>query len=269
MNISNGLDVLKELKNIEFKLENGIAIVKMNRPKALNALNTETLQELNLLFETFALEDLVKGIILTGEGRGFVAGADIVQMKDYKSLEGRSYANFAQEVFNKIEAIEKPVIAAVNGYALGGGCELAMSCDLRIASEKAVFGQPEVKLGVIPCFGGTQRLPRLIGAGRAKELIFTGRNVRAEEALEIGLVNKVVEGENLISEAVGMMEGIIQMAPMAVGYAKVAINRGLDLDLRNALELEKDLAAITFGSEDKTEGMDAFLEKRDPIFKNR
>lgn len=263
------LDISKELKNIEFKLEDGIAIVKMNRPKALNALNSETLEELGLLFDAFAAKDVVKGVIVTGEGKGFVAGADIVEMSDYKSIEGRNYVNFAQGTFNKIEALEKPVIAAVNGYALGGGCELSMSCDLRIASEKAVFGQPEVKLGLIPCFGGTQRLPRLIGAGKAKELIFTGRNIKAEEALEIGLVNKVVKEEDLIDESVKMMKGILEMAPMAIAYAKVAINKGLDLDLNNALELEKDLAGITFGSEDKTEGMRAFLEKDQPKFKNK
>lgn len=269
MNKGKLLEESKDLKNIELELENGIAIVKMNRPKALNALNNETLEELNDLFEAFFVENNVKGVIITGEGKSFVAGADIVQMRDYKSLKGRDYANFAQSIFGKIEALEKPVIAAVNGYALGGGCELAMSCDLRIASEKAVFGQPEAKLGVIPCFGGTQRLPRLIGAGKAKELIFTGRQVKADEAFSIGLVNKIVENENLIDEAIAMMKEILTMAPMAVGYAKVAINKGLDLDLNNALELEKDLAALTFASEDKDEGMGAFLEKRSPEFKNK
>ncbi|WP_353095519.1 enoyl-CoA hydratase-related protein [Tissierella praeacuta] len=269
MNTDKLFDISKNLKNIKLELDNGIAIVRMNRPKALNALNSDTLGELNDLFEVFAIKDFVKGVIITGEGKGFVAGADIVQMKDYKSLEGRNYANFAQTIFNKIEALEKPVIAAINGYALGGGCELAMSCDLRIAAEKAVFGQPEVKLGVIPCFGGTQRLPRLIGAGKAKELIFTGRQIKADEAFAIGLVNKVVENENLIDEAITMMNEILTMAPMAVGCTKVAINKGLDLDLNNALELEKDLAAITFGSEDKDEGMKALLEKRIPEFKNR
>lgn len=269
MNKGKLMEITEGLQNIEVKLDNGIAVVKMNRPKALNALNNETLRELNDLFEAFAGEELVKGIIITGEGKGFVAGADIVQMRDYKSLEARAYANFAQGVFNKIEGLEKPVIAAVNGYALGGGCELAMSCDIRIASDKAVFGQPEVRLGVIPCFGGTQRLPRLIGVGRAKELIFTGRKVKADEAFTMGLVNKVVENENLVNEAIAMMKEILTMAPMAVGYVKVAINKGLDLDLNNALELEKDLAAITFGSEDKAEGMVAFLEKRNPNFINK
>ena len=165
--------------------------------------------------------------------------------------------------------MEKPVIAAVNGYALGGGCELSMSCDIRIASEKAVFGQPEANLGVIPCFGGTQRLPRLVGTGIAKELIYTCRQVKADEALSIGLVNKVVPAESLLDEAKAMMETILTKSPMAVRYAKVAINRGMDVDLRAGLELEKDLAAITFGTEDKQEGMDAFLAKRPAVFQNR
>lgn len=198
-----------------------------------------------------------------------MAGADISQMQSYKSEEGRNYANRAQALFNKIEALEKPVIAAVNGYALGGGCELSMSCDIRIASEKAVFGQPEANLGVIPCFGGTQRLPRLVGTGIAKELIYTGRQVKAEEAKSIGLVNKVVPAESLLDEAKAMLRTILEKAPMAIRYSKVAINRGMDVDMRAGLELEKDLAAITFGTEDKQEGMDAFLGKRPAVFHNR
>lgn len=257
------------LKNIEVKVEDGIAIVKMNRPKALNALNSDTLNELVSIFDTLKKDDSVLGVIVTGEGKGFVAGADIVQMQPYKSIEGRSYADFAQGVFNKIEALEKPVIAAVNGYALGGGSELSLSCDIRIASTKAVFGQPEVGLGIIPCFGGTQRLPRLIGSGMAKEMIFTGRQVKAEEALAIGLVNKVVEPEVLIEESLKMMKDILKNASIAVGFAKVAINKGLEMDLQNGLELEKDVAALCFATEDKDEGMNAFVEKRKAIFKNR
>ena len=257
------------LKNIEVKVEDGIAIVKMNRPKALNALNNDTLNELVSIFDTLKKDDSVIGVIVTGEGKGFVAGADIVQMQYYKSIEGRSYADFAQSVFNKIEGLEKPVIAAVNGYALGGGSELALSCDIRIASTKAIFGQPEVGLGIIPCFGGTQRLPRLIGSGRAKEMIFTGRQVKSEEALAIGLVNKVVEPEVLIEESVKMMKDILKNASIAVGFAKVAINKGLEMDLQNGLELEKDVAALCFATEDKDEGMNAFVEKRKAIFKNR
>ncbi|NLB34050.1 MAG: enoyl-CoA hydratase/isomerase family protein [Tissierellia bacterium] len=257
------------LKNIEVKVEDGIAIVKMNRPKALNALNSDTLNELVSIFDTLKKDDSVLGVIVTGEGKGFVAGADIVQMQPYKRIEGRSYADFAQGVFNKIEALEKPVIAAVNGYALGGGSELSLSCDIRIASTKAVFGQPEVGLGIIPCFGGTQRLPRLIGSGMAKEMIFTGRQVKAEEALAIGFVNKVVEPEVLIEESLKMMKDILKNASIAVGFAKVAINKGLEMDLQNGLELEKDVAALCFATDDKDEGMNAFVEKRKAIFKNR
>ena len=244
-------------------------ILTMNRPKALNALNDQTLEELDRIFTCLEREESILGVIITGEGKGFVAGADISQMQSYKSEEGRNYANRAQALFNKIEALEKPVIAAVNGYALGGGCELSMSCDIRIASEKAVFGQPEANLGVIPCFGGTQRLPRLVGTGIAKELIYTGRQVKAEEAKSIGLVNKVVPAESLLDEAKAMLRTILEKAPMAIRYSKVAINRGMDVDMRAGLELEKDLAAITFGTEDKQEGMDAFLGKRPAVFHNR
>ncbi|MEA4826991.1 MAG: enoyl-CoA hydratase-related protein [Clostridium sp.] len=257
------------LENIKVNIEGVVAIVTMNRPKALNALNNQTLDELNAIIDSISADEEILGVIITGEGKAFVAGADIAQMRPYKAEEGRNYAEYAQNTFNKIEALGKPVIAAVNGYALGGGCELSMSCDIRIASEKAIFGQPEVNLGVIPCFGGTQRLPRLIGSGRAKELIFTGRMVKADEALSIGLVNKVVPADELLNEAKSMMDGIMVKAPMAVKYSKIAINRGMDLDLNNALELEKDLAALTFASEDKDEGMAAFLEKRDAKFINK
>lgn len=268
--MNNGLVRLMEmLENIKVEYDDGIALVIMNRPKALNALNDKTLDELEKIFEVFDESKEIKGIIITGTGKAFVAGADILQMQAYKSEEGRDYAGYAQNVFNKIESFEKPVIAAVNGYALGGGCELAMCCDLRIASEKAVFGQPEVKLGVIPCFGGTQRLTRLVGAGRAKDLIYTARQIKPDEAFSMGLVNRVVTQEDLIDEAKACMKMIIENAPIAIKYAKVVINKGADLDLLNALELEKDAAGLTFATEDKQEGMDAFIEKRKPVFKNR
>lgn len=257
------------LENTKLEVDNGIAVITMNRPKALNALNDETLCELDSIFTHLAGDDTILGAIITGEGKGFVAGADISQMQHYGSMEGRAYADRAQTLFNKIESIEMPVIAAVNGYALGGGCELAMACDIRIASEKAVFGQPEANLGVIPCFGGTQRLPRLVGTGIAKELIYTCRQVKADEAKEIGLVNKVVPADALLDEAKAMMATILSKAPIAIRYAKVAINRGMDVDLRAGLELEKDLAAITFGTADKQEGMDAFLAKRPAVFKKK
>ena len=189
----------------------------MNRPKALNALNDQTLDELERLFTAIEKDREVLGVILTGEGRAFVAGADISQMSGYGVEEGRLYSDRAQKLFNKIEILEKPVIAAVNGFALGGGCELAMSCDIRIASEQAIFGQPEANLGLMPCFGGTQRLPRLVGTGIAKELIYTCRQVKAQEAKEIGLVNKVVPAESLLGEAKIMMAMILSKSPIAIG----------------------------------------------------
>lgn len=256
-----------KLENVKLELEDHILVVTMNRPKALNALNNQTLDELQEVTKMIAEDDDVYGVIITGEGRGFVAGADIVQMKPYKSEEGRTYAGYAQDTFNKIEALDKPVIAAVNGFALGGGCELALSCDIRIASEKAVFGQPEVTLGIMPCFGGTQRLPRLIGVGLAKEMIYTGRQVKAEEAKQFGLVNKVVAAKELIDIAKAMMKDILKVSPIGIKYAKIAINKGADMDLKNGLELEKDLVGLCFATEDKEIGMTAFLEKAKPSFR--
>lgn len=259
-----------EFKNLILKEKEGILTVTFNRPKALNALSNDTLKELEQVIEYISMNDSISGVILTGgDGKAFVAGADIVQMQPYKSEEGRDYAGFAQNIFNKLESMEKPVIAAVNGYALGGGCELAMACDIRIASEKAVLGQPEVNLGVIPCFGGTQRLTRLVGTGIAKELIYTGNFLKADEAKEIGLVNKVVSHEQLLEKAEEMMKLIISKAPIAIKYAKLAINRGIEMDLYNGLELEKDVAALCFATDDKDEGMNAFIEKRKPLFQNK
>ena len=249
----------ESLENTKVEQDGAIVVITMNRPKALNALNDQTLGELDRIFSCIETEAEVLGVIITGEGKGFVAGADI----------SRNYANRAQTLFNKIEGLEKPVIAAVNGYALGGGCELSMSCDIRIASEKAVFGQPEVNLGLVPCFGGTQRLSRLVGTGIAKEMIFTARQIKADEAKAIGLVNKVVAPEALLDEAKAMMGGIISKAPMAVRYAKVAINKGVNMDLMNGLELEKDVAALAFASEDAKEGTAAFLAKRPAVFQNK
>lgn len=257
------------LEQVKLEVDGAAAIVTMNRPQALNALNDQTLAELEQIFTLVAQVPEILGVIITGQGKSFVAGADIKQMQSYGPQEGRRYAQYAQSVFNTIEALEKPVIAAVNGYALGGGCELSMACDIRIASEQAIFGQPEAKLGLIPCFGGSQRLPRLVGAGIAKELIFTCRQIKAQEALAIGLVNKVVPAQSLMEEAKGMMAQITAVAPLAVGYAKVAINKGMSLDLQNALELEKDVSALCFATEDKQEGVNAFIEKRTPVFKNR
>ncbi len=259
----------KECRAVLCERSGRIALITINRPEALNALNNQVLSELEALIQAIAADKEIYGVIITGTGRAFAAGADIAQMKDYRGEEARAYAGYAQKVFNSIEDLEKPVIAAVNGYALGGGCELSLSCDIRIASEKAVFGQPEVDLGVVPCFGGTQRLTRLIGTGLAKELIYTGRKVKADEALRMGIVNKVVSTDDLASEAMQMMQVIVGKAPKAVAYAKRAINAGTDLDLKNGLELEKDVAALSFATEDKMEGMRAFLEKRPAKFMNR
>ncbi len=263
----NFTELSTSLQNIKIEVENNILVVTMNRPKALNALNSQTLDELQAIVAHAKKNDEVYGLIITGEGRGFVAGADIVQMKPYKSEDGRDYAEFAQDVFNKIEALSKPVIAAVNGFALGGGCELSLSCDIRIASEKAIFGQPEVTLGIIPCFGGTQRLPRLIGPGLAKEMIFTGRFVKADEAEKFGLVNKVVPAEELLDAAKAMMNDILKVSPVAIKYAKLSIDKGANMDMMNALEFEKDLAGLCFATEDKEVGMSAFLEKKKPEFR--
>ena len=262
-------EAAKTTEFVKAELEGKLAVLTMNRPKALNALNDQTLDELERLFTAIEKDREVLGVILTGEGRAFVAGADISQMSGYGVEEGRLYSDRAQKLFNKIEILEKPVIAAVNGFALGGGCELAMSCDIRIASEKAVFGQPEANLGLMPCFGGTQRLPRLVGTGVAKELIYTCRQVKAQEAKEIGLANKVVPAETLLEEAKAMMAMILSKSPIAIGYCKTAINRGADTDLRNGLEIEKECWAIVFGTKDKEEGISAFLEKRMPQFPNQ
>ena len=262
-------EAAKTTEFVKAELEGKLAVLTMNRPKALNALNDQTLDELERLFTAIEKDREVLGVILTGEGRAFVAGADISQMSGYGVEEGRLYSDRAQKLFNKIEILEKPVIAAVNGFALGGGCELAMSCDIRIASEQAVFGQPEANLGLMPCFGGTQRLPRLVGTGVAKELIYTCRQVKAQEAKEIGLANKVVPAETLLEEAKAMMAMILSKSPIAIGYCKTAINRGADTDLRNGLEIEKECWAVVFGTKDKDEGISAFLEKRTPQFPNQ
>ncbi len=262
-------EAAKTTEFVKAEVEEKFAVLTMNRPKALNALNDQTLDELDRLFTAIEKDREVLGVILTGEGRAFVAGADISQMSGYGVEEARLYSGRAQKLFNKIESLEKPVIAAVNGFALGGGCELAMSCDIRIASEKAVFGQPETNLGLMPCFGGTQRLPRLVGAGIAKELIYTCRQVKAQEAKEIGLVNKVVPAEALLEEAKTMMAVILSKSPIAIGFCKAAINRGADTDLRNGFEIEKECWTVVFGTKDKEEGLSAFLEKRTPQFPNQ
>ena len=245
----------------------GISTVIINRPKALNALNAATISELDKMFDELAANSDVKVVIITGSGeKSFVAGADILEMKDMTAIEGRQWGQFAQGVFNKIENLPKPVIAAVNGYALGGGCELAMACDIRIVSEKAKFGQPEVSLGIPPGFGGTQRLSRLVGKGRAKELLFTGDMIDAAEAYRIGLAKQVVTPLELIDKAKAMAHKIISRAAVAVQACKSAVNKGLDVDLNSGIAYEAEVFGLCFSTEDQKEGMTAFIEKRKATF---
>ncbi len=256
-------------ENIKFECRENIAYVTVNRPKAMNALNMDVLHELYDVFTKIEDDSDVRAVILTGEGRAFVAGADISQMNQLNAIEGRQMMTMGHKVMNLIESIEKPVIAAVNGFALGGGCELSMACDIRIASEKAKFGQPEVGLGIIPGFGGTQRLARLVGKGMAKYLIMTAEMIPAAEAFRIGLVEKVVPAEELMTEAEKLAKTIASKAPIAIATAKTAINNGYDMDMKSASRFEIETFTAAFGSDDKAEGMAAFLEKRQPEFKNR
>lgn len=259
-----------ELKNVLLEKKDKVAIVTINRPKALNALNSGTLQDLELVLEDLEKDENVYVVILTGAGeKAFVAGADITEMKDLNTMEGRAFSILGNKVFRRLENLEKPVIAAIPGFALGGGCELALSCDIRIASEKAKFAQPEVGLGITPGFGGTQRLARIVGAGVAKEIIYTTRIVKADEALRIGLVNKVVEVDKLMEEAMAMANTIAAQAPIAVKLAKAAINRGLQCDIDTATMYEAEAFGACFSTADQKEGMTAFVEKRDKSFQNK
>lgn len=256
--------------NVLYQTDNGIGMITLNRPKALNALNSELLTELNGLLDEIAQDDSVKVVIITGSGdKAFVAGADIAEMQNISPLEGRAFGKFGQAIFNKLENIPQPVIAAVNGFALGGGCELAMACDIRIASDKAKFGQPEVGLGIVPGFGGTQRLPRLIGKGRAKELLYTADMINAEEAYRIGLVNRIVAADELLSTAKELAEKIMARAQAAVQLCKAAVNTGMDTDLESGIAYEAEVFGLCFASADQKEGMSAFIGKRKPNFSNK
>ncbi len=253
-----------DFKNIIVDKEDGVGIVKMNRPDALNALNTETLQELEKAFAHLGESGDVKVIIITGEGKAFVAGADIAEMKDMSADEAKAFSQKGQKVFDLIARIDKPVIAAVNGFALGGGCELAMACDIRIASEKAKLGQPEVNLGIIPGFAGTQRLARLVGAAKAKELIFTGDLIDAQTAHSVGLVNQMVPAEKLMDVCMEIAKKIASKGPTAVKLAKKVIDEGIQVNLDDGTTLESDRFAECFAGGEAKEGMSAFLEKRKP-----
>ncbi len=259
------------MENVLIAKEGHVATITINRPKALNALSTAVLTDLNAALDEVAADQDVYALIITGAGeKSFVAGADIAEMKDKSVEEAAEYGKFGNAVFRKIETFRCPVIAAVNGFALGGGCELAMSCDIRVASENAVFGQPEVGLGITPGFGGTQRLARLVGAGIAKEMIYTARNIKAQRAAEIGLVNKVVAAEELSATVMKMAQGIAKNAPIAIAYAKKAINNGLQTDIDAGIAIEVEEFSKCFASEDQTYGMTCFLEKvKEKEFSNK
>ena len=257
---------MKSFKNLLFENQDGIGILTMNRPAALNSLNQETVNELAELFGEVGKDSSVKVLIITGAEKAFVAGADIKEMLPMSAAQGQAWCQSAQAVFNLLETLPQPVIAAVNGFALGGGCELAMACDIRIASEKAKFGQPEVSLGIIPGFAGTQRLPRLVGKGIAKELIYTGDMIDAQEAMRIGLVNKVTTPEELLPAAKAMAQKIMTRGLFAVQMAKASIHNGLNTDLATGSAFEAALFGVTCATEDKKEGMTAFVEKRKPVF---
>jgi enoyl-CoA hydratase len=241
-----------------------IGFVKINRPDVYNAVNVEAILEVERAVQDFKDDPGVCVVIISGEGKSFVSGSDISRLVEMDSLKAREYSQVGQRVLDLIERMEKPVIAAVNGFALGSGCELAMACDIRIASEKAKFGQPEVKLGLIPGHAGTQRLARLVGSAKAKELIFTGEMIDAQEALRIGLVNRVVAPEALMDEAENLANKIMEVGPTAVRIAKTVINRGADANLTIANSYETEAFSILFSTAEAKEGMKAFLEKRKP-----
>jgi len=258
------------LANVLYEKKNSIAYVTVNRPKVLNALNTPTWADLETAFQDAKADASVLGVILTGAGdKAFIAGADISELAHVDAYGAEESSRFGQGVLDLIENLGKPVIAAVNGFALGGGCETAMACTMRIATEHAKFGQPEVKLGLLPGGGGTQRLPRLVGKGRALQLILTGETISAQEAYRIGLVNEVVPAASLIDRAEAILKQIAANAPIAVKFSLEAANKGLETSQDQGLALEASFFGICAATEDKKEGTTAFLEKRTPQFKGR
>ena len=258
------------LENVLYEKRSAIAYVTLNRPKVLNALKQAVFAELKSAFEDARNDVSIRGVILTGSGdKAFAAGADIAEMSNYTGVEAGEATRRAQEVTEIIENLGKPVIAAVNGFALGGGCELSMACTIRLAVEGAKFGQPEVKIGIMPGAGGTQRLPRLVGKGRALQLILTGEVISAQEAYRIGLVNEIVPSSNLIVRAEAILHQIISNAPLGVKFSIEAVNKGLEASVSEGLLLEASLFAVCAGSEDKKEGTSAFLAKRAPQFQGR
>lgn len=247
---------------VDYTAEGHVGIITINRPKALNALNEDVLKDIEAAFDAVDLSE-IRAIIVTGAGeKSFVAGADIAAMSTMTKEQGEAFGKFGNDIFRKIETFPVPVIAAVNGFALGGGNELAMSCDIRICSDNALFGQPEVGLGITPGFGGTQRLARLIGVGKAKEMVYGARNIKADEAYRLGLVNAVYTQEELMPAAMKLASGIAKNAPIAVRNSKKAMNEGLQVDMDQAIVIEEKAFGDCFETEDQKEGMTAFLEKR-------
>jgi len=261
---------VKKMSNVLTDIKENVGVLTINKPQALNALNDEVLRDLNDAFTQLDADEDVYVIVITGAGKAFVAGADISQMKDFGAVQGKAFGVYGNDVFLRIENSVKPVIAAINGFALGGGNELAMSCDIRIASEKAKFGQPEVGLGITPGFGGTQRLARIVGAAKAKELILTAKIIGAEEAEKIGLVNKVVSVDALMDETMAMAGDIAKNAQIAVRQSKACINRGLQTDMNTGVAFEAEAFGLCFATEDQKDAMTAFVEKRKlEKFKNK
>jgi enoyl-CoA hydratase len=259
-----------EKEFVRCQIEEEIAVVTIDRQEALNALNGPTLAQLDQVIEALQRNPDVKGVIITGAGeKSFVAGADISEFLNVTEETLIPFITRGQRIFDKIEAFDRPVIAAINGFALGGGNELAMACDIRIAAENAIFGQPEVNLGIIPGYGGTQRLPRLVGEGKAKEMIFADERINAQDALRIGLVERVVPKGQALGEAKKLMKKILGKGPVAIKMAKQAIHEGLDMSLRGGLDLEALCQKTCFGTADKNEGSKAFLEKRAAKFQGK
>jgi enoyl-CoA hydratase len=266
----SAVEVSPSFENITYEVKESIGYITLNRPKVMNALNRRTVEELRAAFHAAKDDAAVKGIILTGAGeKAFIAGADIAELSAIDGEKAGEFSAKGQEALSFIETLGKPVVAAVNGFALGGGCETAMACTIRIAADNAKFGQPEVKLGIIPGYGGTQRLPRLVGKGRALQLILTGDLIDAHEAHRIGLVNEVVPAIDLISRCEAILKQITANAPLAIRYAIDAVNEGVDTDLGSGLKLEAECFARAAATEDREEGTSAFVQKRAPQFQGR
>ena len=261
--------VMFDYEDIKVEVCEHIAVITLNRPAVLNAMRMQTKHELENAVDALDADSDVYGVIITGAGKAFAAGSDINEISvDREGSETQSMSAAAHVLMNKIENMGKPVLAAINGYALGGGLELALACDLRIAGKRAKMGVPEVELGVAPCYGGTQRLPRLIGTGRAKEMLFTGKKVNAEEAYRIGLVERIAESDDVMDDARAFMQEIVRMAPIAVRYNKKCVNEGMKMSLEEGLALEAEVAGVLVETKDAAEGVRAFLEKRKPVFSN-